>query len=275
MHPVTFHDHFSAIARQFPHRPALVWQGEPLSYAQLDQKSSLVAAELSASGIGVGDIVPLHQPCDADFLVGALGILKTGAAYAPISMNTPPERLSFLLDDLRTKANPTAFCVYYTSGSTGRPKGVVLSHAGVLSLCETHVNLCSFAAGIRAAVQADVGFDSFLLSTMPVLYCGGTLYLMDATERLSLIGIHRFLMKNRIDTVFLTTQLAVEYMRSLDNPRLGTLLTGGEAIHAHTPRSYAVYNLYGPTEVRDVNGELIFENPNEPHVAVKKKRPII
>ncbi len=71
---------------------------------------------------------------------------------------------------------------------------------------------------------------------------------MNDRERVSLVGIHRFLLKHKIDIIFLTTQLAVEYMRSFDNKTLKTLLTGGEALRSHTQRSYAVYNLYGPAE---------------------------
>ena len=233
----------------YPDAPAIIWRGEAMSYSELDQYSDSVAKTLTAEGVGPGSVVPVMKERGAEWMAYSLGILKTGAAYASVSPNTPPERLDYILRECASNtAPPDAFCLYYTSGSTGRPKGVILSHNGVLALCKAHVDLCGFTHGVRAAVQADVGFDSFLLSTLPFLYVGGTLYLMDETERSSLAGVHRFLLKNKIETLFLTTQFAVEYMRGFDNKYLKTLLTGGESIRSYTPRGYAAFNLYGPAE---------------------------
>lgn len=244
-----FPDKLREIAKMYPNSPAIVWQGDTTSYDELDKWSDTIAAELSLRGVTTGDIVPITLPRGAEWIANSIGIMKTGAAYAPLSPSLPPERLEFLLNDIKSnKAPDGAIAIYFTSGSTGEPKGVILTHEGVTALCEAHKELAGFSDYVRGGVQADMGFDSFLLSTLPVLYSGGTLYLMDDAERFSLVGIHRFLLKNKIDTVFLTTQLAVEYMRAFDNKHLKTLLTGGEALRTHTPRSYAVYNLYGPTE---------------------------
>lgn len=244
-----FHDMLSKNAETYPDSPAVVWQGNAMSYAELDTLSDKIASELSAQGVQSGNIVPVTLPRGAEWIAYSIGVMKTGAAYAPVSPSLPPERLKFMLKDMqRHKAPDDAITVYYTSGSTGDPKGVILTHNGVVAFCEAHKELIGLSHGIRGGVQADVGFDSFLLSTLPVLYSGGTLYLMDDAERVSLVGIHRFLMKHKIDTVFLTTQFAIEYMRAFDNKHLKTLLTGGEALRSYTPRSYTVYNLYGPTE---------------------------
>lgn len=243
------HEKIREIAKKYPDSPAVVWQGVETSYNELDKRSDEIAAGLSARGIGIGDIVPIEFERGLEWIAYSIGIMKAGAAYAPISGALPTERLEFILSDIKkTTAPEDAMTVYYTSGSTGKPKGVVLTHSGVAALCEAHAELFSLCRGVRAGVQADVGFDSFLLSTIPVLYSGGTIYLMNDGERMSLVGIHRFLMKNRIDTVFLTTQFAVEYMRNFDNKHLKTLLLGGEALRTYTPRSYSAYNLYGPAE---------------------------
>ncbi len=236
-------------ARHYPDNPAIVWQDKIVTYQELEQRLEEISSELKKQEIGPGHMVPVTGECSDEWLIYALGIMKAGAAYVPISSDTPPGRLEYIRQDIKgTLQMAGAAAIYYTSGSTGTPKGVVLSHRGIQALCEMHLTLCGLFPGIRAGVQANVGFDSFLLSTLPILYVGGTLYLMNRQERESLVGIHRFLLKNKIETVFFTTQLAVEYMRSFDNIYLRTLLTGGEALHNYTPRSYQVYNLYGPTE---------------------------
>lgn len=244
-----FHNILRETAKQYPASPAIVWQGGITTYAELDRRSDEVAAELSSSGVTQGDIVPVTLPRGAEWIAYTIGVMKVGAAYAPLSPSLPPERMRFLLKDMQNnKAPEGAIAIYYTSGSTGEPKGAILTHDGVTAFCKAHAALAGLSHGVRGGVQADVGFDSFLLSTLPILYSGGTLYLMEDVERMSLVGIHRFLIKHKIETVFFTTPLAVEYMRTFDNKHMKTLFLGGEALRTFTPRSYDAFNLYGPTE---------------------------
>lgn len=244
-----FHKKFNEIANLYPDNPAIFWEGNIISYRELNNLSDEIAKTLIADGIKTGSIVPMQLKRGPLLIAYSLGIMKAGAIYVPISSDTPPSRLEYILNDIKKEPlTDDAIAIYYTSGSTGMPKGVVLSHSNILAFCKMHAELFAFSNNTRSGIQADVGFDSFILLTFPTLYSGGTIYLMNEIERISLIGMHRFLMKNKIDMLFLTTQFAVEYMKGFDNKYLKTLLLGGEAIHTYVPRSYEVYNLYGPTE---------------------------
>src|SRR5205807_6665194 len=85
-----------------------------------------------------------------------LGILKLGAAYVPLDLDHPAERLARIKEDAGVRIvlsnaemaassveltegrwpapNPDGVAyVIYTSGSTGQPKGVANSHRGVVN----------------------------------------------------------------------------------------------------------------------------------------------
>src|ERR1700722_7834295 len=90
---------FGSQAAAAPDAVAIVDQEERLTYSELDSRSNAVAKSLRAIGMDSECVVGLCTTRSASFVVGALGILKSGAAYLPIDPDFPAERQSFLLDD--------------------------------------------------------------------------------------------------------------------------------------------------------------------------------
>ena len=80
--------------------PAIDASDAKLSYAQLDILSSRFAARLRTLGVLKGQLLPLYMTKSAAMVVAMLGSLKAGAAYVPLAIDIPRERLSLLLGKL-------------------------------------------------------------------------------------------------------------------------------------------------------------------------------
>ena len=81
----TLLDYLSETAREHPERPALLFKGSRLSYAELEQQSDAFAAGLAAMGISPNDRVALCLPNCPQFLIAELGTWKAGAISCPVN----------------------------------------------------------------------------------------------------------------------------------------------------------------------------------------------
>ncbi|WP_327329242.1 amino acid adenylation domain-containing protein [Streptomyces sp. NBC_01208] len=90
---------FEQQAAATPAGTALVHGDAALSYAELDARANRLARHLVARGLGPEQFVALACPRTTDLLVAMLAVLKTGAAYLPLDLDHPRERLSFMLRD--------------------------------------------------------------------------------------------------------------------------------------------------------------------------------
>jgi amino acid adenylation domain-containing protein len=77
--------------------------GDGVGWQELDRWSWAVAARLAAARIGPGDYVPVIAARGAALVAGWLGALRRGAAYAPLGLDTPPQRLEHILTELAAR----------------------------------------------------------------------------------------------------------------------------------------------------------------------------
>ncbi|WHZ55988.1 non-ribosomal peptide synthetase [Metabacillus hrfriensis] len=76
-----------------PHETAVVYQGQKLTYQELNKKANHIANELVKLGIKENCVVGSMVDRSLELPIGVLGILKAGAAYLPIDPNYPIERI--------------------------------------------------------------------------------------------------------------------------------------------------------------------------------------
>ncbi len=88
-------------AARTPERTAIRFNGQTLSYAQLETRSQRIAAALAARGIGKGDLVGVCLDRHPDLIASMIAVLKAGAAYVPLDPAYPGDRLRFMAEDAR------------------------------------------------------------------------------------------------------------------------------------------------------------------------------
>jgi amino acid adenylation domain-containing protein len=97
------HQLFEEQVARTPQAPAIVCQGDSLTYAEVNARANQLARYLACRGVGPDQTVALCLERSVDILVGMLGVLKAGGAYVPLDPDYPAERLSYMLADAKPK----------------------------------------------------------------------------------------------------------------------------------------------------------------------------
>jgi non-ribosomal peptide synthetase component F len=96
------HQLFEGQVQRTPDRVAVVFEGQQLTYAQLNARANQLAHHLQTLGVGPEVPVAIGMEHCPEMVVGVLGILKAGGAFLPLDPSYPRERLAFLLQDAHT-----------------------------------------------------------------------------------------------------------------------------------------------------------------------------
>jgi amino acid adenylation domain-containing protein len=200
-----------------------------------------------------------------------LGILKAGAAYVPVEIDFPSERISYMLQDTgasivvgskasRSKlagtgvevieidsealtnqatTNPQtglvphhAAYVIYTSGSTGKPKGVIIEHRSIVD----------YVYGLNDKIHTDECRSYALVSTIATdlgntvifssLLLGGVLHVFSKEAVSNIEYLHDYFSCHTIDCL----KIVPSHWKALSNEEelllpKKLLVFGGEALH--------------------------------------------
>jgi amino acid adenylation domain-containing protein/non-ribosomal peptide synthase protein (TIGR01720 family) len=97
------HQLFEAQAERTPDLLAVVCNGEQLTYRELNRRANQLARQLQRLGVGPEGLVGLYLERSLGVIVGMLGVLKAGGAYAPLDLENPPARLNQQLESLKPR----------------------------------------------------------------------------------------------------------------------------------------------------------------------------
>ncbi|MFC5288832.1 non-ribosomal peptide synthase/polyketide synthase [Actinokineospora guangxiensis] len=274
---------FAAQAAATPEAPAVGCDGTVLTYRELDERSNQLARLLIERGAGPERFVAVALPRTPELIVALFAVLKAGAAYQPIDLSHPPERVAALLADTRPLLTITAerlpgdtlgphapgyspapltdverrarllpahpAYVIHTSGSTGRPKGVVVTHASVADLARWAAADLGPALA-RVAASTSLNFDVSVFEVFTPLLAGGRIELVRDVLALGEGAAAEATLVSGVPSAF-TQMLAGDGLAA----RPAVTVLAGEALPPHVARQVAdslpgtrVANIYGPTE---------------------------
>jgi|GEM_PF-1049508 len=100
---ICMHKLFELQAKKTPDKPAVVFNGDKLTYEALDKTSNQLAGYLKKHGVGNQDLVGIVTERCPEMITAYLGVWKTGAAYVPIDPEYPKERIRYMLEDSGAK----------------------------------------------------------------------------------------------------------------------------------------------------------------------------
>jgi amino acid adenylation domain-containing protein len=93
------HEIFEEQVNKTPEALALTCGEEGLSYQELNAKADRLAGHLRETGVGGESRVGIFLGRSPEMLIAILGILKAGAAYVPLDLGQPRERLKHMVKD--------------------------------------------------------------------------------------------------------------------------------------------------------------------------------
>ncbi|MGW7098703.1 amino acid adenylation domain-containing protein [Streptomyces sp. NPDC054838] len=221
--------------------------GVSLTYAQLWRRSGRLAAALAQRGVGRGDLVAVDLPRSADLVVAFLGIARSGAAYLPLDLQAPSERVADLLTESGAVAAvagehtrvPSSTPVLRPDGAAtqapaggpvdGPPVGAAPSDEDALYVTYTSgstgrpkgvvvphravvrlvegAEYCPIAPGDRVAGTCNPAFDVTTCEVWSTLCAGGTVVPLPTVTDLALDEWVALVREQGVAVMFLTTSL--------------------------------------------------------------------
>ena len=205
------------VAKKNPNNIAVIFDGEILTYKELDEKSNYLALELVKKGVTRNTYVGVLFNRSLEMIISILAVLKAGGAYVPINPDYPNDRIDFMIQDsdckLLLKASNLEYTnescetiivdnsslktsiifdnisepddiayAIYTSGSTGKPKGVMIRHSSIVNTLLWRKEAYKFDTNMSVLQIPSFAFDSSVEDIFTPLISGSKLVLINQSN---------------------------------------------------------------------------------------------
>ncbi len=268
--PATLTSLIEASMQRTPDAAAVVFGNRTLTYRDLDTRTAALAAQLAERGIGPEDIVAVALPRSLELVIALVAILRAGAAYLPLDLAHPRERIrrivtaararcvlaankdSHLFEDLAPVVTSDSWStstdswhavalsprnaayVIYTSGSTGEPKGVLIEHEAIVNRLEWMREHYDFTARDRILQKTPATFDVSVWEFFLPLTSGATLVVAPPDAHRDPQALAAIIREQRITTLHFVPSMLAAF---LDEPTIAGLkiahvFCSGEALPA-------------------------------------------
>lgn len=183
------------------------------TYGELSENALRIASALRAAKIKAKDLVAIVLPKGMNQIFSTLGIQAVGAAYVPVGIHQPMERMHKIFDSAKIsgiitdKIHAEAICkenpawnvieienalqaqpmcideivedatslayIIFTSGTTGVPKGVMISHRGASNTIRDINERFNVSANDACMAISELDFDLSVYDIFGMLSTGG------------------------------------------------------------------------------------------------------
>ena len=231
---------FEEQVNKVPNDTAVVFDGQRITYKELDEKSTALASFLILSGAQTDDIIGIMLPRSLELIISIIATLKIGAVYMLINDTLPDERIAYMIKNSNSKIiiskkeltqnhnislfnakilnfgldsqvmelpnidNAKHLSVIYTSGSTGNPKGVLTKISSMINLMYSYINYIHANDYDNFLSTCNISFDMFSVEILLPLILGKTLILASDEEQKDPIAIGHLIIENNVQYMLAT-----------------------------------------------------------------------